>query len=102
MAQTAHAVADFAVSSPGEFREWHANSNYIVVLTASHRAHLEELRSQAHTRGLACVSFHEPDMAEELTALAFIPHGSNKSFLSNLPLAGKKAGKLNKHTHSTK
>lgn len=88
-AQVAHAVADFAFKKPEAFQEWHLKSQFVVVLQARDTHHLEALRVKAETQALLVIPFHEPDLAGELTSLAFVPHTANKSFLSNLPLAGK-------------
>lgn len=88
-AQVAHAVADFAFKKPDAFQEWHLNSQFVVVLQAKDTKHLEALHARAETQDLLVIPFREPDLDDELTSLAFVPHASNRPFLSNLPLAGK-------------
>lgn len=89
IAQTAHAVADFALHRPDAFRKWHSESQYVVALQVPTGEHLSSLRQKASSLGLDTVSFHEPDLDHQLTSLAFSPHEKNRRLLANLPLAGK-------------
>ena len=89
IAQIAHAVADFAVYSPVEFLDWHSQSQYIVALETQTKDCLERLLQRAQAKHLKTIPFHEPDLDNQLTSVAFVPNQSNKAFLSNLPLAGK-------------
>lgn len=68
-----------------------------MALTARDRHHLEELGGRARAHGLRAVAFREPDLGDELTALAFVPHEQNRPFLRKLPLAGSTAGSVDKH-----
>lgn len=86
----AHAVADFAISLPDRFREWHANSQYIVSLATATAADLARLKDELHFEGYELIGFCEPDLDDQLTAFALAPNGSLKKRLSQLPLAGKK------------
>jgi len=82
-------VADFALQRIDEFRSWHKNSQYIVSLQVPSPEALEELYSRAFDDGHDVISFREPDLGDQLTAIAFVPHEHVKPFLANLPLAGK-------------
>lgn len=101
VAQTAHAVADFARFNSDAFTDWHSNSQYIVALQAPSTEALERLLTRAHAAELAVHPFREPDIEDQLTAIAFSPHPRNRRFLSGLPLAGKKTGHTSKHTPNT-
>ncbi len=65
-------------------------SNSIIVLEAENAAALSALKEEALDRGLIVTEFREPDLGDEITALAFAPSEGTRKFLSNLPLAGKK------------
>lgn len=87
MAQTAHAVADFAVAHPGPFHDWITGCNYIVILGC---ADLDELHR--HAAELAAADYahtlvYEPDISEH-TALVIAP-GAWCRRLAQLPLAGR-------------
>lgn len=98
VAQTAHAVANFARYETESFIDWHSNSQYIVALATPCADSLHSLLLRAKRKGLVVVPFREPDLEDQLTSLAFVPNEHNKKLLSNLPLAGKNNGKTNKHT----
>lgn len=96
IAQVAHAVADFALHKPEQFKTWHVNSQYIVALQVPDKDTLATLLMNAE-ESHETIAFYEPDLMDSLTSIAFVPHERNKRFLANLPLAGKTAGRVNKH-----
>lgn len=98
IAQTAHGVAAFAISKHSEFQQWHEESQYIVALQTEDSGSLELLLERALRRGLTPIPFREPDLGGSLTSVAFVPHAENRRFLSGLPLAGRRAGAVNKHS----
>lgn len=88
--QTAHALADAARAHPERFARWHEESNYLIVLATESAVALSELYSRALTNpNLILVPFYEPDLGDELTAIAFLPSKETARFLANLPLAGR-------------
>ena len=98
VAQTAHAVANFARFDSDAFAHWHSRSQYLVALQAPCADTLEGLLSRAHAAELTVHPFREPDIGDQLTAIAFSPDPRNRRFLSSLPLAGKKTGSTSKHS----
>ena len=60
-----------------------------MALAAEDSNSLNALLEKSSQRELDAISFREPDLDDELTALAFAPHPHNRKLLSNLPLAGK-------------
>ena len=98
IAQTAHGVAAFAISKPSEFHQWHEESQYIVALQTEDSGSLELLFERAISRELTPIPFREPDLGDSLTSVAFVPHAENRRFLAGLPLAGRRAGAVNKHS----
>lgn len=87
-AQVAHALADFARRRGDAFKQWHDHSNYIIALQVKSPLALEELYSRAHADGFDLIPFREPDLGDQLTALAFVPSKAVKPYLSSLRLAG--------------
>lgn len=88
-AQIAHAVADFALHRGESFANWHSTSQFIVSLQTPCTESLEALLQDAHLNGFDTVVFREPDLDDELTAVAFVPNEAVKKYLRKLPLAGK-------------
>ena len=88
-AQVAHAVADFALHRGDHFANWYKTSQYIISLQAPSSELLETLLTEASHDGYETISFREPDLDHELTAIAFVPSEQVKAYLRKLPLAGK-------------
>ena len=97
VAQTAHAVANFARFDSDAFIRWHSHSQFLVALQTPCSDTLEELLTRAVTVGLRVFPFREPDVGDSLTAVAFAPDVRVRGFLSGLPLAGKHVGSVDKH-----
>lgn len=89
-AQVAHVVADFIMANPETAQTWHAVSNSVIVLEAKDARELSFLKADAEDKGLKVTEFREPDLGDEITALAFAPGEETRKFLSNLPCAGRK------------
>ena len=67
--QGAHALAQFAVEHPKEFRIW--NNNYVIFLGVRNLIELREW----HEKIEGCSLFREPDLDMQPTALAYYGHG---------------------------
>lgn len=85
LAQSCHAVAEFGVLSPTRFAAWAKEDRSIVILAAPSQTALQIVRMQLIDEGLEVAAFREPDMDNELTAIAF--GGEGARFVSQLPLA---------------
>lgn len=82
LAQATHAAIDWQWAQPELARKWHQESNTIVILTAADEAELQQLASTAPG---PCVQFREPDLQNQLTAIALSQEA--KAALRHLPLA---------------
>jgi hypothetical protein len=87
IAQTAHALAEFALAHPAEFGAWAAEQRNIVCLAIPNEAALADLLSLAQSKHVRSARFREPDFGDELTAIA-LGEGAEK-LVSCLPLALK-------------
>lgn len=88
-AQIAHVVAEFAHEHPDIASSWRTTSHSLIVLSARDAAELSELQERAVARGITVTAFREPDLGDEITALAFAPGALTRKLLSNLPCAGR-------------
>jgi Peptidyl-tRNA hydrolase PTH2 len=87
--QTAHVIAELAVAYPEHFNAWHGVSQSIIVLQERNSEALTELYIKARRESLTVQAFREPDLGDEITAIAFLPSKETVGLLSNLPLAGR-------------
>ncbi len=91
IAQTAHAVAEFAIAHPVEFAAWASEQRNIVCLGIPGEGALADLFSLAQAKHVRSARFREPDFDDELTAIA-LGDGADK-LVSSLPLALRPARK---------
>jgi peptidyl-tRNA hydrolase len=87
--QNGHAAIDFQHEHMEIAKQWNQESNYLIYLSAKNESHLESILQKAEFRGLKTTSFREPDINNELTAIALEPSDLTKKLVSNLPLMGK-------------
>lgn len=71
-AQAAHAAIEAARADTAHVRAWHSQSNTIVLLVADSHAKLERLAAAADVRGCEMHVFREPDLGDQLTAIALL------------------------------
>ena len=67
--QSCHAVADFAIEHKDEFKSWKLGSNYLCCLQASLPKIYQYIDKLAFF-GIKHTIFREPDIGNEVTALA--------------------------------
>jgi peptidyl-tRNA hydrolase len=84
-AQSVHAAFAFAQEHPELTRDWHLNSNNIVILAARNEQDLALLIEKARHDGVEFSAFREPDFDDALTAVALAPRG--KKLVQKIPLA---------------
>jgi hypothetical protein len=85
LAQSVHALAAFERAFPERYRAWVTGANNIVCLQVPNEAALQALLD---INDGEAVGFHEPDVGDQLTAIAVSERGVQ---LAELPLALRKA-----------
>lgn len=70
-------------------KEWYDKSNHLVLLSCENEQVLKQLLDKAKSKSILCSAFTEPDMGDELTAVAFEPSEDTCKLVSSLPLAFK-------------
>ena len=83
-----HAAVDWAFAHPKIAVGWHDKSNYIVVLVVKNEQLLNKLLTKAKEKNIICLPFVEPDLDNQLTAIALSPGDKSKRLCSNLKLMG--------------
>lgn len=87
--QPTHAAIQFIFTFPTVSRRWYKNHKNIATLAAPSELALVNLFKKAEEAGLKCVIFKEPDIGNEVTAIAIEPHELTYKLTSSLPLALK-------------
>jgi peptidyl-tRNA hydrolase len=85
IAQSGHALVAFQHEHAAVYEQWHRESNNLVCLAAASKEELAKLAYDLHNKAVPVALFREPDLGDELTAIAVGPAGGRA--LSNLPLA---------------
>lgn len=89
MAQAVHAAFEFSHQHPDITGYWLASSNYIVIVSVPDEAALHTLCCEAIRRGLTTTVVREPDVNDEVTALAIEPGLTAQKLCATMPLALK-------------
>lgn len=89
-----HAGIDFGIVYGDTILDWHEASNSLVVLTVPNEEELFQLMNHVKTvhPGIPLIGFTEPDINDELTAIALMPRyvaDCPTSWLKELPLCLK-------------
>lgn len=87
--QASHASIDFQHQYPIEAKEWHKESNYLALLTVKDESELIKLISKAIIMNIKHSVFREPDLDNQITAIAFEPSEDAKRITSSCALLGK-------------
>jgi len=85
--QGMHAAIQFMFEHPEYSREWFDNSNYLGFLSAINEDNLKELAQKAGEADIKFSIFREPDIGDQITAIALAPGPQTKKLCSKLPLA---------------
>lgn len=87
--QSAHVLADAILKFPKDALEWHRVSNTLVMLSVQDEYNLLSVEDKLKEAGMKFVSFREPDIGDELTAIAIMPCEEAKDFCKGFSLALK-------------
>lgn len=90
--QSLHALQEFVMQHPIINKEWYSKSNYLGWLAVKDEGELVRLIEKADQQGIAFSVFREPDIDNEITAIALEPGEKSRRLCSNLPLSLKETG----------
>lgn len=90
VAQSAHALADFAIRFENEFKQWQLGSNYLYCLEATEYK-IQRILSKLDDLKIKYNIFFEPDIGNEMTSVAIEPisRKQHKQLFKNLKLTLK-------------
>lgn len=86
-AQAGHAAFAFALEHPHITKRWHPN--YLILLEVEDHLSLRRFLSHTKLAGLTTSTWHEPDLDDELTAIAIAPSPSSQLLCAGLSLMHK-------------
>lgn len=87
--QAIHAAIQFTFEHPEYSKAWFDQSNYLGFLSVANESKLVELIDQATQEDIRCSVFKEPDIDDQITAIALAPGPRTKKLCSKLSLALK-------------
>jgi hypothetical protein len=87
LAQSCHAAFQFAQEHTDTTFNWMNNSNYICLLAANNERELCRLLEKANSHNIKLSVFREPDIDNQITAIALAPGIKSKKLCNNLKLA---------------
>jgi peptidyl-tRNA hydrolase len=88
MAQVLHGGIQFCNDFPQHQKKWYQSSNTVVVLSVSNHEELQKFSKELKEKSVEHSCFYEPDLENELTAIALVPNPKNKKLCSKFKLAG--------------
>ena len=77
----------FAQEFPNETKQWMNDSNYICCLSVQNEQELHKIIKKALLNNIRFSIFKEPDIEDQVTAIALEPGQKTKKLCSNLKLA---------------
>ena len=87
--QSMHALRQFTAEHPEIDKMWFEQSNYLGLLSVADEQELNMLIEQATAHDINFSIFREPDVENQITAIALAPGQKSKKLCSKLPLALK-------------
>lgn len=87
--QSIHAGIQFVFEHPEYAKCWYENSNYLGFLSVENEQELNQLIERARSQEIKFSIFREPDVDNQITAIALEPGNKSKKLCSNLKLALK-------------
>lgn len=96
--QSTHAAINFTFEHPSRAGPWFKDSNYLVQLEVENENELKKLIRKCEKKQLFYTIFREPDIGNEITAIAIEPSPLTQKLVAHLPLLFK--SKNNEHKDS--
>ena len=87
LAQSCHVTFSFSQEYPEETKYWMDSSNYICCLSVQNEQELHKIIEKALLNNIRFSIFKEPDIGNQITAIALEPGQNTKKLCSNLKLA---------------
>ena len=87
--QGGHALSEFCLEHNDIAKSWHKNSNYLAYLSVKDEKELLFLIDKAQSRGIVMSIFQEPDIDNQVTAIAMEPSEESRKLCRSLPCALK-------------
>lgn len=101
--QSLHALRLFSEEYPSIDKEWYQVSNYLGLLSVTDEHALNSLITKLLLNDIKVSIFREPDISNQVTAIAVEPCDLSRKLLSNIPNALKEFNNnklINKHTYN--
>ena len=92
--QSTHAAINFTFEHPTRAGPWFKESNYLVQLEVKDEGELKDLIRKCERLNLYYTVFREPDIGDEITAIAIEPSPLSEKLVKNLPLLFKSKTKV--------
>ena len=89
--QSMHAGIQFTFEHPEYAEHWYKQSNYLGLLSVADEQELTKLIEQAAANDIHFSIFREPDIEDQITAIALAPGPKSKKLCSKLQLALRNA-----------
>lgn len=84
--QASHALIKFIFEHSEISKEWYNTSEYLVKLSVNNQEELLELAEKLRWKEILFSEFREPDLDNELTAIALEPTNRARRVVSSMPL----------------
>lgn len=84
--QSAHAGIQFQYEHSELAKNWYHNSNYLIFLSVENEEELNKLIKKANSKDIVISIFREPDIGNQITAIALEPSIKSKKLTSGLKL----------------
>lgn len=92
--QAGHAAIQFQHEYPKLAKNWFHNSNYLIFLSVNNEEELKSLIDRAKSENIQISVFTEPDINNEITAIALEPCIKAKKLTSGIPLMRKEVSNV--------
>lgn len=87
--QSAHAAINFIFEHPSRAGPWFNNSNYLVLLEVNDEKELIKIIEKCIHKQLCFTIFQEPDLNNQITAIAIEPGKESQKLVAKLSLLEK-------------